>query len=287
MSVDKNVLTSKIDSLPPLRDVIKTHHLRAEKKFGQNFLLDLNVTEKIVRLSGDLKNTHIFEIGPGPGGLTRALLKSDADYVSAIEIDPRAIEALEDLKKAAAGQFELLQGDALTIDILKYARCDQIAVIANLPYNVATPLLLKWLECIYAAPEKFRCMSLMFQKEVAQRIVAASNDKVYGRLSIMAQWLCEVKMLFDLPPNAFTPPPKVYSSIVHFTPKKHSSRRPHFKTVEKLTAQAFGQRRKMIRASLKPYTCFFKQCGLDETWRAENIKVQHFLDLALAIEAEK
>jgi 16S rRNA (adenine1518-N6/adenine1519-N6)-dimethyltransferase len=194
-------------ALPPLRDVIRTHNLRAEKALGQNFLLDQNLTDKIARLANIADGTTVFEIGPGPGGLTRSLLSSPARHVIAIEYDPRAVAALPDLSAAADGKLTVVQADALTADLLTLAPAPR-AIAANLPYNISTVLLIRWLETIRADSGAFTSMTLMFQKEVADRILAGPGNRNYGRLSVMAQWLCSVKRLFDLPPEAFTPPPQ-------------------------------------------------------------------------------
>ena len=274
-----------LSALPPLRDVIAAHNLRAEKKLGQNFLLDLNLTDKIARAAGDLSGAHVFEIGPGPGGLTRALLKTGAEKLTAIEFDPRAVAALQDLKEAANGRLDILEADALKTDLLDLSGQErEIVIVANLPYNIATPLLTGWLEQIYENPGRFRSMTLMFQKEVAQRIVATPKTKPYGRLAVLSQFICTPKIIFDLPPSAFTPPPKVTSSVVHFIPKKiGAASRPVFNEIEKLTAAAFGQRRKMIRSSLKAYAQHFEAYGLDETARAEDLSVEDYIKLALAV----
>jgi 16S rRNA (adenine1518-N6/adenine1519-N6)-dimethyltransferase len=272
-----------IDDLPPLREVIRDHALRAEKKFGQNFLLDLNLTDKIVRCAGDLNNCTAVEIGPGPGALTRSLLKSEAKGVIAIELDRRALEALEAVRQAAGDRFTLIHGDALEKDIKQIAPSPR-AIVANLPYNIATPLLINWLRDIDGDNQSYRSMTLMFQKEVAQRITAAPGDKLYGRLSVLCQWLCETRRVFDVPPSAFVPPPKVMSSIVHFRPKEKVPDAPAFETVEKLTAAAFGQRRKMIRSALKNYLPAVQALGLDETQRAENLTVTEYIALAKEIE---
>lgn len=265
------------DALPPLRDVIARHNLRAEKKLGQNFLLDINITDKIVRAAGDLTGKTIYEIGPGPGGLTRSLLKTGATKVIAIEFDPRAIAALTELEQAAHGRLEIVHADALKFDF----PCDRNqCVIANLPYNIATPLLIKWLRHISC----YHSMTLMFQKEVAQRIVAPAGEKAYGRLSILSQWLCHVSKAFDLPPSAFTPPPKISSSIVTFIPRTLPADQPAFTCVEKLTAKAFGQRRKMLRSSIKEYSAAMKQAGIDETIRAEDLDVDGYIKLAKIID---
>lgn len=268
------------DDLPPLRDVITTHNLRAEKKFGQNFLLDGNITDKIVRYAGDLTDVNAFEIGPGPGGLTRSLLQAGAKTVTAIEFDPRAIAALQDLKHVAAKQLTLIEGDALTMDLTSLQPAPR-AIIANLPYNIATPLLIGWLQQIAAhGAEAYRSMTLMFQKEVADRIVARPGDKAYGRLGILCQWLCDVQQVYVLPAEAFTPPPKVKSAIVHFRPKTPAKDAPAFEKMERLTEAAFGQRRKMIRSSLKHYMAALETLGLDPTLRAENLTVEDYINLA-------
>ncbi|MEM7618318.1 MAG: 16S rRNA (adenine(1518)-N(6)/adenine(1519)-N(6))-dimethyltransferase RsmA, partial [Pseudomonadota bacterium] len=253
------------------------------KKFGQNFLLDSNLTDKIVRSAGNLNACHVFEIGPGPGGLTRSLLRSDAKKVTAIEFDPRVIDALKHLQDAAGDKFILLYQDALVSDLTEMSEAPR-AIVANLPYNIATPLLVNWLSQIRVDHNAYRSMTLMFQKEVAQRITADVGDKHYGRLAVLCQWLCEVKKSFDVPASAFTPPPKVTSSIAHFVPKTLDEEAPQFETIEKITAAAFGQRRKMIRSSLKQYTEFFEAVGLDETKRAENLSVEDYIRLAKAIE---
>lgn len=273
----------KISQLPPLRDIISEHNLRAEKKLGQNFLLDLNLTDKIVRVAGDLTNIHVIEIGPGPGGLTRSILGSAAKQVSAIEYDKRAIEALESLKIAAQGRLEVIHGDALGVDVCAFSTPPR-AIIANLPYNIATPLLVGWLRQVHDDETAFQSMTLMFQKEVAQRITAKVGDKNYGRLAILCQWLCDSYIAFDVPASAFMPPPKVTSSIVHLRPKSLRKDRPSFEGIEKITAAAFGQRRKMIRSSLKNYREYFDTVGLKETMRAENMSVEEFIELAKIVE---
>jgi len=278
-----NDIHTSLDELPPLREIIRDNDLRADKKFGQNFLLDANLTNKIARTAGDLKNCTVFEIGPGPGGLTRSLLRSEANKIIAIEFDPRVIDALEHLKAAAGEKFTLLHNDALNCDLTNMSE-EPRAIVANLPYNIATPLLVNWLSQIHNNSNAYRSMTLMFQKEVAQRITANVGDKHYGRLAVLCQWLCTAKKSFDVPANAFTPPPKVTSSIVHFIPKKLDDDDPKFHTIEKLTAAAFGQRRKMIRSSLKAYSQFFKELNLNETLRAENLTPQDFVMLAKVIE---
>ncbi len=268
----------RIAALPPLRDVIREHGLRAEKKLGQNFLLDQNLTDKIVRQAGALNGT-VFEIGPGPGGLTRSLLKSSADKVVAIEYDPRAIGALGGLQAAAGDSLAIIQADALATDLTTLGYPAPYHVVANLPYNIATPLLIGWLEQIRTA-QKYQSLTLMFQKEVAQRIVAAPGDKTYGRLAVIAQWLCACKLMFDVPASAFTPPPKVTSSIVRLAPKALEGQQPSFEQVEKVTAAAFGQRRKMIRSSMKEYLPAIEALGIDAQLRAEDLPPADFIRIA-------
>ncbi len=272
-----------LDALPPLREVISVHDLRAEKSLGQNFLLDQNITDKVVRAAGDLSAVTAIEIGPGPGGLTRSLLRGGAKHVCAVEYDMRAIAALESLKIAAGGALDIVHGDALKTDICALAPPPR-ALVANLPYNIATPLLIGWLKDLRMDAGAFQSMTLMFQKEVAQRIVAKISSKAYGRLSVMAQWLCEAKIVFDLPGAAFIPPPKVKSSIVHFKPRVLASDAPSFDRMEKVVAAAFGQRRKMLRSSLGEYAAGLKAAGIDETKRAEDLSVAEFVALALAIQ---
>lgn len=287
---DVSDIPAIISALPPLRDVIRDHSLRAEKSLGQNFLLDLNLTGKIARVARHLDQSTVFEIGPGPGGLTRALLIEGAQKVIAVEYDPRAIAALESLKIAAGGRLEIVQQDALHVDLpalAKNAGCKEpYTIVANLPYNIATPLLTGWLEQIHAHPGRYSQMVLMFQKEVAQRIVGKPSNKTYGRLSILAQWLCDTKLMFDVPASAFTPPPKVTSSIVRLIPKAQSGD-VDFQTMEKITAAAFGQRRKMIRSSLKDYVSYVEECGLRMEARAEELSVEDFVALARAVTKDR
>ncbi len=274
----------KIEGLPPLRDVIASHGLSAQKSLGQNFLLDMNITDKIVRKAmlrdgGDWGNVHAFEIGPGPGGLTRSLLKTNAARITAIEFDKRAVVALNDLIIVAQRDLQILQQDALKTDLLQLAPPPRV-IVANLPYNIATPLLIGWLKQIRADISAYKSMSLMFQKEVADRIIAAPNTKAYGRLAVISQWLCNVTKIYDLPPSAFTPPPKVMSEVVHFSPKILKESAPGFSELERVTAAAFNQRRKMIRSSLKDYMGAMEQLGIDTTLRAENLTVQDYLNIA-------
>lgn len=269
------------DDLPPLREVIAAHELRAQKSLGQNFLLDLNITEKIARAAGSLDGKTVFEIGPGPGGLTRALAKTGAKKIIAVEFDPRAVAALQSLKAAYGERLEIVPGDALRVNLLDLAEAPRV-ITANLPYNIATPLLTGWLKQIREAPGCYDSMTLMFQREVAERITAQPGTKDYGRLSVLCQWICSAHVCFDLPPSAFTPPPKVFSSVVHFTPKILNADAPPLRAVEKVTAAAFGQRRKMIRTSLKDYAAGLEKLGIDGTLRAENLTVEQFVGLAKA-----
>ncbi len=268
-----------LDNLPPLREIIAQHDLQAQKSLGQNFLLDQNITDKIARYAGDLTAATVFEIGPGPGGLTRSLLRVGAAKVIAIEFDPRAVMALESLNEAAAGRLEIIQGDALEVDLLSLGAASR-AIVANLPYNIATPLIVNWLSQIHVDQGAYQSMTLMVQKEVAQRMVAVPSTKAYGRLSVLCQFLCDIRKLFDLPPSAFTPPPKVTSSVVQFVPKDLGGDKPAFKALGKITAAAFGQRRKMIRTSLKNYAEILEELGIDSTLRAENLSVARYIAIA-------
>ncbi|HEY8189731.1 MAG TPA: 16S rRNA (adenine(1518)-N(6)/adenine(1519)-N(6))-dimethyltransferase RsmA [Micavibrio sp.] len=268
-----------IDSLPPLRDVIARHGLSAEKKLGQNFLLDLNITDKIARAAGDLSGKNVIEIGPGPGGLTRSLIKTSALHVSAIEFDPRAVSALQELVQAAPGRLTVIPGDALACDLTTLIPAPR-AIIANLPYNIATPLLTGWLAQLRGRQDSFDIMILMFQKEVAERMAAPPGGKDYGRLSILTQWLCQVDRVFDLPPSAFTPPPKVTSTVVRLIPRALPPDSPRMENVAAVTAAAFGQRRKMLRSSLKKYPGLLERAGIDPALRAEELAVGDFIHLA-------
>jgi 16S rRNA (adenine1518-N6/adenine1519-N6)-dimethyltransferase len=275
---------SDFRSLPTIKEVIKEHNLRAEKKLGQNFLLDLNITDKIVRNAPDIKDSVVFEIGPGPGSLTRSILKSEPKKLVAIEYDTRAINALSGLVEFSKGKLELHHADALKTDLTKLSGDKLNHIIANLPYNIATPLTIKWLEQIKDKPDYLASMVLMFQKEVANRITAKPNTKLYGRLSVLSQWLCDVNLCFYLPPSAFIPPPKVDSAIVCFKPKTLPEDSPSFKTMEILVGKAFNQRRKMIRTTLKEYSEHIETLGIDKTLRAENLEVQDFVEIAKSIE---
>ncbi len=280
-----------IDSLPPLCDVIAAHDLRADKKFGQNFLLDRNITDKIARVAvdmkgGSLRQVEVVEIGPGPGGLTRSLLRTDAGHVTAIEYDPRAVAALDGLGTAAGARLQVVQGDALTVDVHAIGTAPRM-IVANLPYNIATPLLLRWLRDLYERPGCYDGMVLMFQKEVAQRLVAAPSTPAYGRLSVMTQFLCRARIMFDLPPSAFTPPPKVTSSVVRFDPltQPRTKDMPSFAALERLCAAAFNQRRKMLKSGLKAFPGLLERAEIDGTRRAEQLSVAEFMRLAAFLDA--
>jgi 16S rRNA (adenine1518-N6/adenine1519-N6)-dimethyltransferase len=272
-----------IDDLPPLRDVIARHDLRARKSLGQNFLLDLNLTGRIARASRPLAGVTVVEVGPGPGGLTRALLSEGAAHVVAIERDPRCIAALEEIAAAAPGRLTIVNADALAVDMAKLAP-PPTRIVANLPYNIATPLLIGWLKA-EPWPPWYESMTLMFQREVAERIVALPGSKAYGRLGVLAGWRTEAEILFDVSPRAFTPPPKVTSSVVRLTPR--ATPLPcDPAALERVTAAGFGQRRKMLRQSLKTLGVdarqLLAQVGIEETRRAEEIDVAGFVALARA-----
>lgn len=268
------------NALPPLRDIIARHGLDARKALGQNFLLDLNLTGRIARSAGDLDGVNVVEVGPGPGGLTRALLATKARSVVAIERDPRFIEALGEVVEAAAGRLRIVQADALEVDPVELVPAPR-AIAANLPYNVATPLLIGWLRRI----GEYRSLTLMFQKEVADRLVALPGGKSYGRLSVITQWRATARVLLTLPPRAFTPPPKVESAVVHLTARE-APEPADWAAMERVTAAAFGQRRKMLRQSLKSLGAvepLLAAAGLDGTERAEEIPVAGFAAMARAL----
>lgn len=287
--------SSYLETLPPLREVIADYGLQADKSLGQNFLLDGNVTQKIARQAQGLvpgfEQCLAFEVGPGPGGLTRALLASTAKSIVAIEYDQRAVKALEKLAGASQGRLQLLHADALCINLQDIAKeigggPEACVIIANLPYNIASKLLIQWLALIHQCPPFLRSMSLMFQKEVAQRLTAKSDSKAYGRLSIMAQWLCDVRHGFDLPARAFTPAPKVDSSVVHFIPRALDNSKPTFSSMETITKCAFSQRRKMIRSSLKEHAGILEESSIDTAKRAENLNVSDYAVLAKLLDAQ-
>jgi 16S rRNA (adenine1518-N6/adenine1519-N6)-dimethyltransferase len=263
--------------LPPLREVIGRFGLDARRKFGQHFLLDENLTAKIARQAGDLAGRQVIEIGPGPGGLTRALLDSPAAQVIAVEIDPRAAQAMRDLAEAAAGRLTVIEADALGTDLSLLAPAPR-QIVANLPYNVATPLLIAWLK----QAAKWERMTLMFQLEVAERIAAAPDSPAYGRLAVLAQWTCATSLLMRIPPSAFTPPPKIYSAVVGFVPKPDQPDPALFVAMERLTAAAFGQRRKMLRGSLRALggEALLARAGIAPERRAETLNVAEFEALA-------
>jgi 16S rRNA (adenine1518-N6/adenine1519-N6)-dimethyltransferase len=273
---------SAIDDLPPLRDVIKQHALSARKSLGQNFLLDLNLTARIARAAGPLEDATIIEVGPGPGGLTRALLALGAKRVIAIERDERALVALEEISKRYPGRLEIVSGDATTFDPRPRLGGERARIVANLPYNIATPLLIGWLS-IEPWPPWYDMMVLMFQREVAERIVARENDEAYGRLAVLSNWRAETKILFDISPAAFVPQPKVTSSVVRLVPR--TAPEPCDRgALEQVTAAAFGQRRKMLRQSLKSLNAdparLAAAAQVDPTRRAETIPVSGFVAMA-------
>ena len=273
------------DGLPPLREVIEAHGLAANKALGQNFLFDLNLTRRIARAAAPLEGFTIVEVGPGPGGLTRALLAEGAGKVVAIERDSRALPALAEISAHYPDRLQVIAGDALTIEAASLAR-GPAKIVANLPYNVGTPLLINWLST-EQWPPWYASLTLMFQKEVAMRIVAKPGTPAYGRLSIICQWRCEVKKLFDVNRSAFTPPPKITSSIVQLVPRKTCEPPCTLKALERVTAAGFGQRRKMLRQSLKsafpnPEEVLLK-LGIAPTARAEELGVEDFGRLALEL----
>jgi len=271
------------DGLPPLREVIRRHDLSARKSLGQNFLLDLNLTGRIARAAGPLDGVTVVEIGPGPGGLTRALLAAGARRVVAVERDPRAVAALAEIAERYPGRLDIIEGDALAFDPRPHI-APPARVVANLPYNIATALLVGWLSA-EPWPPWYDALVLMFQREVAERIVAAPGTASYGRLSVLANWRCETKIMFDVAPSAFVPPPKVTSSVVRLVPRAAPlpcDRR----ALERVTQAAFGQRRKMLRQSLRsalpdPLPAL-AAAGIPETARAEEVPVAGFVALANA-----
>ncbi|MEM6760246.1 MAG: 16S rRNA (adenine(1518)-N(6)/adenine(1519)-N(6))-dimethyltransferase RsmA [Pseudomonadota bacterium] len=279
---------SGIDALPPLREVIATHDLRAKKAMGQNFLLDLNLTAKIARQAGDLRSTDVLEIGPGPGGLTRGLLSEGARRVLAVEKDARCLPALAQIADAYPGRLSVIEGDALQVDPLKHLT-PPIRVVANLPYNVGTELLVRWLTPPLWPPF-WQSLTLMFQREVAERIVAQPGTKAYGRLAVLAQWRAEARIVMSLPPDAFTPAPKVSSAVVHLSalPQPRFDADPQ--VLSRVVAAAFNQRRKMLRAALKGVAPDIedrlRQAGIAPTDRAEQLPIAAFCALARAVAAE-
>ena len=287
-------MTGRHDALPPLREVINRYGLRAQKSLGQNFLLDLNLTGRIARVPGPLTGCAVYEVGPGPGGLTRALLEEGAARVIAVERDARCLDALADIARAYgdAGDYgddkrlRIYNDDALNVTeaaLIAPRPGEDIHIVANLPYNVGTALLIRWLT-VDPWPPWYKSLTLMFQREVAERIVAKPGSKAYGRLSVLAQWRAKPRIAFTVPSSAFTPPPKVDSAIVHIKPGPPLDTGLDLRSLEKTVEAAFGQRRKMLRASLKALTPapedLIKAAGLDPTQRAETLSVADFVRLA-------
>jgi 16S rRNA (adenine1518-N6/adenine1519-N6)-dimethyltransferase len=280
-------VSGALDSLPPLRDVIRRHGLAAKKSLGQNFLFDLNLAARIARAGGPLEGVTVFEVGPGPGGLTRALLALGAARVVAVERDDRAMAALQEIAALYPERLDIVAADALTFDPAPRLPRGPARIVANLPYNIATVLLVSWLS-IEPWPPWYDCAVLMFQREVAERIVAQPGSKNYGRLSVLAQWRCEPRIMFDVNASAFVPPPKVTSSIVRLVPR--AAPLPCDRALlEKVTQAAFGQRRKMLRQSLRSLgtdaTVLLDAARLEPTARAEDIPVSGFVALAQALAA--
>jgi 16S rRNA (adenine1518-N6/adenine1519-N6)-dimethyltransferase len=273
---------SALDDLPPLREIIRRHGLSARKSLGQNFLLDLNLTGRIARAAGPLDGVTVIEIGPGPGGLTRALLAEGAARVIAVERDERAVAALQEIAAHEPDRLTIVSGDALAFDATAMLDGRPARIVANLPYNIATALLVGWLTT-EPWPPWYDRLTLMFQREVAERIVAQPGSKTYGRLSVLAGWRTQAKILFDIAPSAFVPPPKVTSSLVQFIPRP-APLPCEIRALERITAAAFGQRRKMLRASLKSLghdpVPLLENAGIDPTARAEDIPVEGFVALA-------
>ena len=274
------------DPLPPLRDVIRDYDLRASKVLGQNFILDLNLTRRIARTAGQSGSSplnKILEIGPGPGGLTRGLLMEGADHVTVIEADERFRPALEDISKAYPDKLSVVMGDALKINPNEIFE-GGYKIVANLPYNIATPLLIKWLS---QSPIRWDSLTLMFQKEVAQRICAQPGDDAYGRLAVLSNWLADTTIEFDVSADVFVPPPKVTSTIVTLVPREQPLAEADLSILEKVTAAAFGQRRKMLRASLKQITpeaeSILLACNIDPTRRTETLTIEEFCALSRAL----
>jgi 16S rRNA (adenine1518-N6/adenine1519-N6)-dimethyltransferase len=273
---------SAIDDLPPLREVIREHSLSARKSLGQNFLLDLNLTARIARAAGPLEGATVVEVGPGPGGLTRALLALGAAHVIAVEHDERAVPALQTIAKRYPGRLEIVCADAQAFDIRPYLGSTKAKIVANLPYNIATNLLIGWLS-VEPWPPWYDMMVLMFQREVAERIVARENEEAYGRLGVLANWRAETKILFDISPAAFVPQPKVTSSVVRLVPRPHPEPCDR-RALEQVAAAAFGQRRKMLRQSLKSLPAdplrLAAAANVEPTRRAETVPISGFVAMA-------
>ena len=270
--------------LPTLKETVEKYQLLAKKSLGQNFLLDMNITGKIIRSSLNAQKKEsfagdsVYEIGPGPGGLTRAILQAHPDVLTVIEMDERCIKIMNDIKEIVGNKLEIITGDALRFDFCKNED-KKVQIISNLPYNISVPLLTGWLKNM----QYFSALTLMFQKEVADRISAPTGNKSYGRISVLSQLVCNVERLFDLNPNCFVPAPKIWSSVLLFTPKTEKISKVDLNKVEKITALAFSQRRKMIRQSLKSLPDLDKLCaaaGVEMTARAENIAPEQYLLLA-------
>ena len=279
---------ARIDDLPPLREVIKRHGLSAKKSLGQNFLLDLNLTARIARAAGPLDGTTVIEVGPGPGGLTRALLAEGAKRVIAIERDGRALAALTEIAAHYPGRLDIIIGDALDFNARTYLRGAPARVAANLPYNIATALLIGWLTA-EPWPPWYEMLVLMFQREVAERIVAKPGDEAYGRLSVLTGWRTEAKVLFDVAPSAFVPQPKVTSSVVRLVPRAEPLA-CDAGALQRVTAAGFGQRRKMLRQSLKTLDvdalALLDRAGIEPTARAEEVSIEGFVALARAFSSK-
>jgi 16S rRNA (adenine1518-N6/adenine1519-N6)-dimethyltransferase len=282
-------VTAAKDGLPPLREIVRRFGLAPRKSLGQNFLFDLNLTERIARAAGPLAGVTVLEVGPGPGGLTRALLALGAAHVIAVERDHRAIAALKDIGEHYSGRLEVIEADALTFDPRTASNHSPMRIVANLPFNIATPLLVSWLS-VEPWPPWYDCAVLMFQREVAERIVAQPGTKIYGRLSVLAQWRCETQLLFDVNASAFVPPPKVTSTVVRFVPR-HAPMPCVRADLEAVTQAAFGQRRKMLRQSLKSLgvdvPALIAQCELDPSARAETLSVDDFVALARGLASHR
>jgi 16S rRNA (adenine1518-N6/adenine1519-N6)-dimethyltransferase len=276
---------SAIDGLPPLREVIARHGLSAQKRLGQNFLLDLNLTAKIARSAGDLSACDVIEVGPGPGGLTRGLLAQGARHVVAVEKDARCLPALAEIAAAHPGRLTVIEGDALEVDLAPHLT-PPVKIVANLPYNVGTELLVRWLTP-KDWPPFWQSLTLMFQKEVAERIVAQPGGKAYGRLAILAQWRAEARIVMTLPAEAFTPPPKVQSAVVHLTALPAPRFPADAAVLSRVVAAGFNQRRKMLRASLRGLVPEIEEviraAGLQPTQRAEEVPLEAFCTLAREI----
>ncbi len=269
--------------IPPLRDVIRRYELFARKSLGQHFLLDGNITDKIAHYAGDLEGINVIEIGSGPGGLTRSLLKTKATCVYAVEKDERCIAAIKELQDVYGERLIIIAKDALKFSIPENVAAPR-AIIANLPYNIGTPLLFNWLDDIARDPKAYNFLTLMFQKEVAERLFAERDTSGYGRLAVMTQWLCDVEHGFDLPANAFTPPPKVTSSVVILTPLAKPRYPAEKDALEATLAAAFGQRRKMLRSALSTISnkaeSWLVAANIDPTRRAETLSIEEFCALA-------